>query len=247
MKERKTILGVGAHMDDLWYGMGGFALKAVQGGHRVIFINAVGDYSNWPVTKGREADIKPKVRAFAEDKGIEVRFLEYKYEHVPDEAETMTKLAEHCDEIAPDILFFHWFDDTNRDHWKTGAATLYGCLHRSCFLARKPSSEIAEAYAFQLDAQCRNFVPNVYFDVTETLPDVLEVLITIDKIYAEYTETNPVRARVEDFTTKRQFELTPHSSQKFALAITRGAECGVAYAEAYHSYLRRPTGQILQI
>ena len=238
MQGKKTILAVGAHMDDVWYGVGGLALAAVKKGHRVVFINTVGDYSNWPVTQGREAELKPRVRAFAEDRGIEIRFLNYKYEYVPDTPECMAELARHCDEIAPDILFYHWFEDTNRDHGMSGRAAAYGCTHAPCFLSRKAKTP-GQAYAFQLDSQCQNFQPRVYFNLTETLPDVLEVLTAIDKIYAEYHKGNPLRAHVKDLVTGREFDLTTHGAQKFALAITRGAECGAAYAEAYHPL--RPT------
>jgi LmbE family N-acetylglucosaminyl deacetylase len=246
LKGKKTIVGVGAHMDDLWYGMGGLALKAVSNGHRVFFINTVGDYSNWPVTKGRESELKAKVKAFAVDRGIDIRFLHYKYEQVPDDVEIMTKLAEYFDEIRPDIIFLHWHDDTNRDHWKSGVTTLYSGIHRSCFLEREGGYS-SEIYAFQLDAQCRSFVPNVYFDITEMLPEVLQVLGAIDRIYAEYNKTDYVRARVEDLITNRKFELTTHSAQKFALSITRGAECGVPYAEAYYAHTRRPVNRLLDI
>ena len=246
MTPKKTILAIGAHMDDVWYGVGGLALIAAKRGHRVVFINTVGDYSNWPVTQGREAELKPKVQALAEDRGIEIRFLNYKYEHVPDDPECMTALAEQCDELAPDIMFYQWFDDTNRDHWKSGVASVYGCTHPACFLAR-PANAARQAYAYQLDSQCRDFSPGVYFDVTEALPDVIEVLAAIDKIYAEYSGADPVRARVEDLRTGRDFELTTHAAQKFALAITRGAECGATYAEAYHPLTRRPAPYVLDI
>ena len=245
-EDTKTILAIGAHMDDVWYGVGGFALTAVKRGHRVVFINTVGDYSNWPTTQGREAEIKPKVRAFAEDRGIELRSLNYKYQYVPDDPECMEQLAKHCDEIAPNILFYQWFDDTNRDHWKTGVASAYGCGHPSCFLAR-PARGFGQAYAYQLDAQCRNFVPGVYYDITDTLPDVLEVLGAIDGIYAEHSGGDPVKAHVKDFRSGREFDLTTHGAQKFALALTRGAECGAAYAEAYHPLTRATAPRVLDI
>lgn len=242
----RTILAIGAHMDDVWYGVGGFALTAVKKGHRVVFINTVGDYSNWPTTQGREAEIKPRVRALAEDRGIELRCLNYKYEYVPDDPECMEQLAKHCDEIAPDITFYQWHDDTNRDHWKTGVASVYACTHPSCFLARRARGG-GQAYAYQLDAQCRNFVPGVYYDVTSVIPDVIEVLEAIDGIYAEYYRSDPLVARVKDVRTGREFALTPHGAQKFALALTRGAECGVAYAEAYYPRTRVPAPCVLDI
>ncbi|MBU0610869.1 MAG: hypothetical protein KKI08_23520, partial [Armatimonadetes bacterium] len=69
MSAPRTILVVAAHMDDAWYGVGGLALDAVRRWHRVVFLNTVGDYSNWPVTQGREAELKRRVRGFAEDRG----------------------------------------------------------------------------------------------------------------------------------------------------------------------------------
>ena len=61
----------------------------------MVFISTVGDDSNWPVTQGREAELKPKVQALADDRGIEIRFMNCEYEHVPDDPECMTALAEH--------------------------------------------------------------------------------------------------------------------------------------------------------
>jgi len=246
MPEKKTILAIGAHMDDVWYGVGGFALLAVKKGHRVVFINTVGDYTNWPTTQGRETELKLKVRTFAEDRGIEIRFLAYKYEHVPDNTECLTEIAKHCDEIAPDILFYQWHDDTNRDHWQTGSVSVHGCSHAACFLAR-PANTPTERYAYQLDSQCRNFAPSVYHDITESLPDVLGVLAEIDGIYAEHNGGNPVRAQVKDFVTGREFGLSAHGAQKFALAVTRGAECDAPYAEAYAPLRPRPASCILNI
>lgn len=246
MSARKTVLAIGSHMDDLWYGMGGFALMAVKRGHRVVFINTVGDYSNWPVTQGREAELKVKVRGLAEDRGIEIRFLDYKYEHVPDDPQCMAELARHCDDVAPDILFYHWPNDTNRDHWKTGLAAAYACIHAPCFLSR-PAKTPSEVYAYPLDVQCRDFKPGVYVDITETLPGVLEVLAAIDRIYAAYSKGDPVRAQVKERATGREFELTGHGAQKFALALTLGAECGAAYAEAYHPLRPRPVSKMLAI
>ncbi|MBM4044793.1 MAG: hypothetical protein FJ279_06755 [Planctomycetes bacterium] len=247
MSEKKTILAIGAHMDDVWYGLGGLALTAVKRGHRVVFINTVGDYSNWPTTQGREAELKSRVRALAEQRGIEIRFLGYKYEHVPDDVECMTELAKHCDEVAPDFMFYQWHDDTNRDHWKTGVASVYGCGHAACFLAR-PANVPRQAYAYQLDfPQCRNFTPNVYFDVTEALPNALEVLAAIDRIYAEYYRRDLTRSKVKDLATGREFDLTVHGEQKFALAVMRGAECGARYAEAFYALTRRPAQQVLDI
>ena len=43
--DKKTILVVGAHMDDCEIGAGGLIIKAVRKGHRVVLVNVATDYS----------------------------------------------------------------------------------------------------------------------------------------------------------------------------------------------------------
>jgi LmbE family N-acetylglucosaminyl deacetylase len=246
MAARQTILVVASHMDDAWYGVGGLALDAVGKGHRVVFLNTVGDLSHWPVTQGREAELLTQVRAFAEDRGIEIRFLGYGYERVPDDLACMISIAEVCDDVQADILFYHWPEDTNRDHATSGRAAPYACMHAPALLGRKAHA-VSQAYAFQMDSQCRSFHGSVYYDITATLPETLRVLVEIDRIYAQPWGGDAVTAIVDCLVTGQLLELTGHAAQKYALAITRGAECWVRYAECYYP-LRTPiASQVLAL
>ena len=65
--DKKTILVVGAHMDDCEIGAGGLIIKAIRKGHRVVLVNVTTDYSTWCVTKGREKEIKEKVLGKAKE------------------------------------------------------------------------------------------------------------------------------------------------------------------------------------
>jgi hypothetical protein len=246
MSGKRTLLVVAAHMDDAWLGVGGLALDAVRKGHHVVFINTVGDYANWPVTQGREDELKGRVRELAESRGIEIRFLDYAYEHVPDTPECMAQLAAHCDDIAPDFLFCHWADDTNLDHVTTGRAAAYGCMHAPCFLRRSARTP-HQVFAFQGDSQCRGFSGSVYHDIGAALPEVLRVLAEIDHLYAQYQGGMAVRATVDCRVTGEQFDLTNHGAQKYALAVTRGAECGVMYAECYHALSATVASRVLSL
>jgi len=128
----------------------------------------------------------------------------------------------------------------------SGQAAAYGCLHAPCFLGRAARTP-ARVFQFQLDSQCRNFNGGVYHDITATLPDVLEVLAEIDHIYAANWGGTPVKATVECHVTQRRFDLTLHGAQKYGLAITRGAECGVMYAECFHALRPALASQMLPL
>jgi hypothetical protein len=237
-------------MDDNWSGVGGLALTAVKKGHRVVFLDTVGDYSMWPTTQGREKEVGERVAGLAEQHGIELRRLGYDYMHVPDDNEIMTTLAEHAEEIQPDILFFPWFEDTNRDHWKTGLVGLYGCMRAACFLARR-TRVAAEAYAYELGSnQCRNFRPEIYFDISAVFPELIALPLEFDRIYAgapDAASADPVLAEIEDLRAGQTYALSHHARLLYALALIRGSECGARYAEAFHAYHRRPIGRMLDL
>ena len=55
--DKKTILVIGAHMDDCEIGVGGLIIKAVRKGHQVILVNVASDYSTWCVTKRRKKEV----------------------------------------------------------------------------------------------------------------------------------------------------------------------------------------------
>jgi len=57
-EDKRTILVIGAHLDDCEIGAGGVIAKAVRKGHRVVLLNVASDYSTWRTTKGREKEIR---------------------------------------------------------------------------------------------------------------------------------------------------------------------------------------------
>ena len=123
-RPRKTILAIGAHMDDCEIGAGGLIAKAVRKGHRVVVLNVASDYSTWRVTKGREKAIRDRLLAKAREMGVEKRFLDYGYQQVALDVEAMRRIAEVVADVKPDITVLHDRNERERapsDHATVGA------------------------------------------------------------------------------------------------------------------------------
>jgi hypothetical protein len=129
-----SILAVGAHVDDHWYGMGGTLLKAARKGHRVTVIQAVSNYCAWPVVAGREAEIKPHVKRITDETGVQVVTLGHDYLRLVNGPDLSRQLAEQIAIIEPDLLFCPWEEDSNQDHAALGTAARVTALHGACFL-----------------------------------------------------------------------------------------------------------------
>src|SRR5690349_18519804 len=111
-----SIMVVGAHVDDHWYGMGPTMLNAARKGHKVMVVQSVSTYCAWPVVTGREAEIKPVVARLTEQTSVEVVTLGYDY-MIPAAGHLLTsQIAAVIRDVQPDILFCPWEDDHNPDH-----------------------------------------------------------------------------------------------------------------------------------
>src|SRR5262245_25559617 len=117
-KQKKTLLCVGAHMDDCEWMAGGLILKAVRDGLRVVLVQAVSDWSNWPPSQGREKKVEEGVKRIAKEAGVEKILLGYKYHHVPVDHALKLRIAQIVAEVKPDIAVImsendFWTDHTN--------------------------------------------------------------------------------------------------------------------------------------
>jgi len=245
---RKTIVAVGAHMDDCWLGMGGFALKAVAHGHRVVMVQVVGKYRTWPTVRGRASEIKPQLQDLADRAHVELITLEHDYLRLEARPDLMTELSEILEDIVPDILFYQWEDDSNQDHVALGTATRVVGNHRHCFLdvARNPRPR--EIYAYAADTQARNFRPDTFVDIGEVMFDLLRLSRVFDEIYAGDSGAQVTVSTLTDHTMgDTEVHLTPHTEQKWTLCRLYGLASGVRYAEGFWAYKRVPVRDALAI
>ncbi len=207
-----NVIVIAAHPDDEILGPGGTIKKLVNNGNKVISV---------VVAKGRkekEDCIKESMLEANKYLGVEeVVFLEYPnllLETLP--LHSLTKEIEALlAKYEPSMIFTHHYGDLNRDH-----QILYQAVITS---ARPlPGKKAAEILCFETVSSSewsqhtndKEFKPNYFVDITETIDDKLKSL----SFY---------HMEMRDFPHPRSYQGVK------SLAQVRGMTVGVDYAEAF--------------
>lgn len=248
---KKTILVVGAHMDDCEIGAGGLIIKAVRKGHRVVLVNFASDYSTWCVTKGREKEVREKVLRKAKEMGVEKRFLGYGYQSVLPNIEAMRKLSEIVVDVKPDIALFHnRFETSPSDHGNVGVIAEHSVRSATRVLGCKEVSYIGEMYTYEvylrLSPPYPLFQPDTYIDIADVIKETVE---NIDYFGREIYAGSPIDKHCADIQSKikinylgdKEISLWHYGEVKLSLSLYRGAQSGVRFAEAYVSLASKKT------
>lgn len=240
--KKKTVLFVGAHMDDSEWGAGGLMLKAVKAGLRVVAIQTVSDWSNWPPTQGREKQVQDGVMRIAREMGIEKILLGYKYHHVPVDLEIKTRIARIVADVEPDIAVIMSENDYWTDYANTARAAKDGILFAHGYLGRA-LKRIPLILSYPTGAnQTHDFKPDTFVDTTEVIDRVAWLINQIDGLAEgkpQYSATLTLQGpRAQGFPKK--LELIGAAEQVLASEKNWGAMCGARYAEAFQSIRPAP-------
>lgn len=237
---RKTLLFIGAHRDDSELGAGGLMIKALAAGHRVVVIQGVSDYSNWPPTIGKEAEVAAATRKITRDMGVERVELGYKYHRLPADDEVKTRIAGVVDEVKPDIVLVmtetdYWTDHSNIARaGKDGVMFAHGYLGRA---TRPPSWVLAYSGGFN---QTYEFQPDVFIDITEIIDRLARMCSDLD---GALTGGKADVLATLAFRGAKPMELTSHGFQLLAARSRWGGMCGVRFAEGFRA-IKRPAGRL---
>lgn len=222
-----TILAIGAHYDDIVYGLPGTLLQAIDKGHRVVILALLGDYRNWPPVDGRAAQLVADTTAIARDFGAEMRFLDYASMRLRFDNAAVQATANVVIDVAPDMAFLLWPDDTHPDH-EAASRIAKVALHGSNRIIPAEGWRPARR-VYQFDngpGHTIGFEPNVYVDVSDQWDRAMEWL----------GRTMAAMRGKEYDPTKPDGSL----AGKRVLAEYRGRACGAKYAEAVKSVRNYP-------
>jgi LmbE family N-acetylglucosaminyl deacetylase len=216
---QRTLLAIGAHYDDCPFGIPGVLLQAIQRHQRVVILNLIGDYTNWPPVKGRAQQLLDFSIEVAKERGIEMRFLKHASMGFEPNLATKRAVAEVVAEVQLDTAFLLWPRDRHPDH-EAASAICHAALHQPArLLGTADVKTPSRVYWYDNGpGHTIGFEPDTYIDVT---PQWLAALEWLGRLMA-FVKNEPYdQAKVEAAL-----------DTKTVLAMYRGLACGARYAEA---------------
>lgn len=213
----KTILAVGAHMDDVEIAVGGILCQAVDAGHRFVAVVGASDYSTWKLTHGHEEQVKHEQLELADRYGYEKRFLDYPYHHFPSDIEAKKKLAEIYVELQPDITFVHHVDDHWPDHVNAGIAAKDAVLFSHGYTDDTTIQRCPRVFAFNASpAQTYNFEPDLFVPVDGVMERFMNLIVDIECCLPSESREQAIEFEMKIKKTGSNLPLTPYGLLKLS-------------------------------
>jgi LmbE family N-acetylglucosaminyl deacetylase len=227
MADQKTLLAIGAHYDDCVYGIPGIMLKAVAKHYRVVQLILIGDYSNWPPTKGREKTFIDATIKISQRYGVETQYLDFASHLYDTNTETKRRVAQAVHEIKPDIAFHLWENDHHHDHTVASQLSKIALRHGGRVIDQDRYKTPSAIYQYDNGpGHTIGFEPDTFVDVSDY-----------------WGQANEWLGRLMALLQNREYSPDQQSGAqrgKETLARYRGQSCGVRYAEALWSARKRP-------
>ncbi len=224
----KTILGIGAHYDDCVFGIPGILLKSVRKNYRVVVLNLIGDYRNWPPVKGRDRELVDGSIRLSASFGIEMEFLDFAGSRFEDNLAAKQAVARKVAQIQPEVAFMLWPHDRHSDHEVASRLSTVALKHADRLLDEPVAFRPARRNYWYDNGPGHTigFEPNTFVDVTDEWPQAMDWL---GKLMALMRNVN-----------YDMHKLDGAQRTKEVLAAYRGTTCGVRYAEALRSVNEYP-------
>lgn len=220
-----NILAFGSHPDDIEFACAGTLLKYARAGHRIfVALTTSGNIGSNEIVgrdeiaRVREAEQLEAAKAY----GAEVRFLRYNDEGLVDSEALRRDVVSAMRWADPDVIFTNYPGDRSTDHNVTGTVVgrmMLSLPGRNVPADEPPITKTPSLYYWDTGAGL-HFEPEVYVDVTETMPAKLEALKRHESQFAW-------------MSTFQAVSLTDHCR---ILAEFRGLAVGCRYAEAFRAF-----------
>lgn len=210
-----NILVVSPHPDDETLGAGGSILK-LRKEHRIFWLNITDMSADLGYTEEQRAVRAMQIQRIREFYGFEgmknLMLPTTKLGEVPD-GEVIKKIGAYIDEIDANWIILPDYNDAHSDHkyvfdWCFACTKVFRHPNIKIILTMEILSETNFGHPIS------PFTPNYYIDISDTMEQKLQAVM----IYDTEMEKHPFPRSLESIR---------------ALAMLRGSEAGVKFAEAF--------------
>lgn len=235
---KKTFLVVQGHLDDAYIGAGGVLIQAARAGHRVVVVTVASDYSSWGATVGREERVKQEQVELARLFGFEKRFLDGKY-HQTDGGDLALKrkLADIYIEVKPDVAFISHHEDHWPDHANSGLAAKDAFLFSHGYTKDMAVHRCPLILGFSVTPhQTYHFEPDIFYDVTDVMPQYLDLIGRIEAIRTGRTLDQEIKYELRSVGRQSlKLSMTAHGLSRLADAVRWGEMAGCQFAIGFRT------------
>lgn len=155
------VLAIGAHPDDIEFGVGGTVAKHVKNGDKVYFLVMSDGEKGGAYKSVRRGEVRKSAKVL----GIKnIKFLGLPDTNIAYNHKTIDKIEKHIKRIKPDMIYTHCLKDTHQDHYNTALATITAARNSAVILS------------YEVQSTFPNFNPQMYIDISKTLKLKIDAL-----------------------------------------------------------------------
>ncbi|GAA2580174.1 PIG-L family deacetylase [Dactylosporangium fulvum] len=216
-----NILAIGAHPDDVDLLCGGTLAKYARAGHRVtVAIATNGDVGSTTLSRPEIAAIRHQESlAACEVIGADLIWMGFEDEWLFNDRETRTRFIDVYRQARPDIVIAHSTGDYHPDHRVAGQVAADARIPAAVRLVETSLAELS-------------VIPKLYtMDTVGQLEQGLDVHVDISDVIDVKADMLSAHVSQKDWLT-HIFDMSYIEFMR-GQAATRGAEIGVAFAEAF--------------
>ncbi len=200
--DKKNILAIGAHPDDIEIGCGGTIAKHALKDNVYILVMTDPYYEKYDgtVLRGHEEGLEESKRG-AEVLGGELIQLSFTTKRVPYSPESIEAINKVIDEKKIDTIYAHWFHDTHQDHLRTTQSVLSAGRYVKNILMYEPEYPAGRSYM--------GFRNQYYVDISDTFDVKMKALkehvSQIEKYGDDFLEAVEARARHRGYEIRAKY------------------------------------------